>query len=138
MRTRKGAKGRTPPGPQQTFARKEKESCEELKHRTEPFRQQPVEDTTKRTPIAANCLEKSVKRKPQAEEGKTEQKTSSNSPHSRHGRDKVPQHQQKVPGSGHPADHQRLLRNEETPKFCQNHMQRKNEAEQLTAQTKTE
>ena len=55
----------------------------------------------------------------------------------RHGRDKVPQHQQKVPGSEQPADHQRLLSNEETPRFCLNHMQRKNEAEQLTAQRKT-
>ena len=72
MRTRKGPKGITPPGPRHTFAGKEKESCEELEHRTEPFRQQPVENTTKRTPIAANFLEKAVKRKPQAEERKTE------------------------------------------------------------------
>ena len=43
MRTCKGPKGITPPGPQHTFAGKEKESCEELEHRTEPFRQQPVE-----------------------------------------------------------------------------------------------
>ena len=54
MRTGKGPKGRTSPGPQHTFAGKEKESCEELEHRTEPFRQQPVENTTKRTPIAGS------------------------------------------------------------------------------------
>ena len=72
MRTRKGPKGRTPPGPQHTFAGQEEEGYEELEHRTEPFKQQPVENTTKRTPIAANCLKKAVKRKPQAEERKTE------------------------------------------------------------------
>ena len=43
MSTRKGPKGITPPGPKHTFAEKEKESCEELEPRTEPFRQQPVE-----------------------------------------------------------------------------------------------
>ena len=50
----------------------------------------------------------------------------------------MPQHQQKVPGSEPPADHQRLLRNEETLRFCLNHMPSKNEAEQITAQAKTE
>ena len=81
MRTCKGPKGRTPPGPQHIFARKGKEkSCEEREHRNAPFRQQLVEDTTKRSPIAANCLEKAVKRKPQAEERKTEQKTSPKNP----------------------------------------------------------
>ena len=80
MRTRKGQKGEHHQAPSIHSQKKEKESCEELEHRTEPFRQQPVEDTTKRTPIAANCLEKAVKRKPQAEEIKTEQKTSPKSP----------------------------------------------------------
>ena len=111
-------------------------------NRNAPFRQQPVEDTTKRTPIAANCLEKAVKRKPQAEERKAEQKTSPKSPQThhklRHGRDKVLQHQQKVPGSGQPANHQRLPRNEETPSSVWTTCRGKNEAEQLTAQTKTE
>ena len=138
MRTRKGPKGITPPSPQHTFAGKGKKSCEELEHRTETFRQQPVENTTKRTPIAANCLEKAVKRKPQAEERKAIKKPLPRAHRLRHGRGTVPQHQQKVPVSEQPADHQRLLRNEETPRFCLNHMQSKNKAEQLTAQAKTE
>ena len=46
MRTRKGPKGRTPPGPQHTSTRKEKESCEEREHRNALFRQEP-EDTAK-------------------------------------------------------------------------------------------
>ena len=86
-------------------------------------------NTTKRTPIAANCLEKAVKRKPQAEERQNKKplpRAHREKGHRlRHGRDKVPQHQQKVPGSEQPADHQRLLRYEETPRFCLNHMQRK-------------
>ena len=36
MKTRKGPKMRMPPGPPQTFAVKEKESCEEQEHRHTP------------------------------------------------------------------------------------------------------
>ena len=59
MRTRKGPKRENTTRPPADIRKK---SCEELEHRTEPFRHPPVEDTTKRTPIAANCLEKAVKR----------------------------------------------------------------------------
>ena len=40
MKTRKGPKGSIPPGPQQRFAAKEKESCEKQEHRHTPVRQQ--------------------------------------------------------------------------------------------------
>ena len=69
MRTSKGPKGRNPPSPQHTFARKEKESCEERKHRNEPFRQPHSRRHNQKVPNCSHCLRESCnKSNPQAEE----------------------------------------------------------------------
>ena len=71
MRTSKGPKGRNPPSPQHTFARKEKESCEERKHRNEPFRQPHSRRHYQKVANCSHCLRESRKKVTlQAEERK--------------------------------------------------------------------
>ena len=142
MRTRKGPKREKTTRPPADIRKKRKESCEELEQRTEPFRQPPVEDTTKSTPIAANCLEKAVKRKPQADERKTEQKLfqkpTEKSRRHRHGRNKGAAAPAECPRNRTTCEPQEIPSQWRNSKVLSEPQAEKNEAKQPTAQTKTE
>ena len=105
MRTRKGPKLENTTRPPADI-RKKRNWSRELNRSGKS----QVEETTKRIPNTANCLEKAVKRKPQAEKRKTEQKlfqkpTERKAAGTGMEETKAPQHQQNVPGTGQPANH---------------------------------
>ena len=131
MKTCKGPKGSIPPGPQPTFAAKEKESCGEQEHRHAPVRQQTCKRHYQKVATRSHSLREGRKNSnPQAEERKTEQSL-------------PPRAHRETDTTGSDTEDTRccstrtksqekdnlqttraLIRKEETPKFCPNRTQR--------------